>query len=61
MRFLIFHNTSNPVVIAKKRLKDASNDLMLAEFSLLRGLDHPNILRIFELYSDDKNYYLVTE
>lgn len=28
---------------------------------LLSRLDHPNILKLFELYEDSKYFYLVTE
>ena len=31
------------------------------EVSVLRSLDHPNILKLYEFYQDDKNYYLITE
>jgi len=31
------------------------------EVAVLRALDHPNILKLFEFYQDDKNYYLITE
>ena len=31
------------------------------EVSVLRALDHPNILKLYEFYQDDKNYYLITE
>jgi calcium-dependent protein kinase len=24
-------------------------------------IDHPNIVRLFEVFSDDQNYYLVSE
>jgi calcium-dependent protein kinase len=41
--------------------KVKQKDDMLKEFSILRELDHPNILKIFELYKDSKNYYMVTE
>ena len=34
---------------------------MLEEVSILRSLDHPNIVKLFELYQDKKYYYLVTE
>lgn len=34
---------------------------MLKEFDILRKMDHPNIVKLFELYQDKKNYYLVTE
>ena len=32
-----------------------------AEISILRKLDHPNILKLYEIFSDDKRFYLVTE
>ena len=32
-----------------------------AEIQILRKLDHPNILKLYEVFTDDKRYYLVTE
>lgn len=32
-----------------------------AELSILRKLDHPNIMKIYEVFEDKINYYLVTE
>jgi len=29
--------------------------------NILKNLDHPNILKLFELYQDTNNYFLVTE
>lgn len=34
---------------------------MFNEVALLKNMDHPNIVRLYELYQDDKNYFLVTE
>ena len=31
------------------------------EIELLRKLDHPNIVKLFEYFSDDDKYYLITE
>mmetsp|Transcript_5560 Transcript_5560/g.5074 ORF Transcript_5560/g.5074 Transcript_5560/m.5074 type:complete len:112 (+) Transcript_5560:163-498(+) len=31
------------------------------EISILRTLDHPNIVRLYEIYQDDLKYYLVQE
>ena len=28
---------------------------------ILKKLDHPNIVKLYELYQDDVNYYLITE
>jgi calcium-dependent protein kinase len=33
----------------------------LKEIEMLSQLDHPNIIKIFEYYSDDLNYYVITE
>mmetsp|Transcript_22576 Transcript_22576/g.22326 ORF Transcript_22576/g.22326 Transcript_22576/m.22326 type:complete len:469 (+) Transcript_22576:13-1419(+) len=49
-------------VIHKKTLKnDEERDAFFNEVSILRSLDHPNVLKIYEFYQDDKNYYLITE
>lgn len=29
--------------------------------NILKNLDHPHIVKLYELYEDQKNYYLVTE
>lgn len=31
------------------------------EIDILKNLDHPNIVRLFEVYEDEKHIYLVTE
>jgi len=33
----------------------------MREFQILKEMDHPNILRIHELFQDEKHYYLVSE
>jgi calcium-dependent protein kinase len=32
-----------------------------SEINILKRLDHPNILKLFEFFQDDMNYYIVTE
>lgn len=34
---------------------------VLSEFEILKSLDHPNIVRLHEMYSDEKNFYLISE
>lgn len=34
---------------------------MFAEMNILKDLDHPNIVKLYELFQDDDNYYLITE
>ncbi len=47
--------------IKKKSIIKEDEDRMFAEMNILKDLDHPNILKLFELYQDDTNYYLITE
>jgi calcium-dependent protein kinase len=28
---------------------------------VLKNLDHPNVMKLYEFYEDDKRYYMVTE
>ena len=34
---------------------------MLNEITTLRGLDHPNIVKIYEYFEDEKRFYIVTD
>ena len=34
---------------------------MFSEMNILKNLDHPHIVKLFELYQDTKHYYMVTE
>lgn len=45
--------------ISKKKVKNISQ--FEAEINILIKLDHPNILKLYEYFEDDKNYYLITE
>ena len=35
--------------------------MLFNEYNILRDVDHPNIIKIFELWEDDVYYYIVTE
>ena len=48
-------------LIKKKKVIHDKKHQMFYEFSLLKSIDHPHILRLYELFEDRKNYYLVTE
>ena len=48
------------VKIIRKDSLDAKEKLrFFSEIDILRQLDHPNIVRLFEIFQDDKRYYLV--
>eukprot|EP00330_Aristerostoma_sp_ATCC50986_P006776 CAMPEP_0114597122 /NCGR_PEP_ID=MMETSP0125-20121206/19359_1 /TAXON_ID=485358 ORGANISM="Aristerostoma sp., Strain ATCC 50986" /NCGR_SAMPLE_ID=MMETSP0125 /ASSEMBLY_ACC=CAM_ASM_000245 /LENGTH=62 /DNA_ID=CAMNT_0001801271 /DNA_START=434 /DNA_END=622 /DNA_ORIENTATION=- len=47
--------------IKKKAVVKEEEEKLFAEVSLLKGLDHPNIVKLYELYQDENNYYLITE
>ena len=45
--------------IPKNFQKD--NQEILREIDVLRSLDHPNVMKIYEFLEDEKNYYLIEE
>jgi len=49
-------------IIDKSRLiHDGDNDRILNEMKILTKLDHPNILKAFEVFEEEKFYYIVME
>ena len=46
-------------VVPKKKIKNM--DTFLQEIEILKRLDHPNVLKVYEYFIDDKNVYIVTE
>ncbi len=48
-------------VLSKTALGEAELERLHREIDILKIMDHPNIVRLFETYSDSKHYYLVTE
>jgi len=49
-------------VMAKKSLKKKDDiKLLMREVELLKSLDHPNIMKIFEFFEDDNHFYVVGE
>lgn len=45
----------------KSSLVKEEETKMFAEMNILKNLDQPNIVRLYELFQDDENYYLITE
>ena len=48
-------------VMRKDALDPKEKTRFFYEIEILKMLDHPNILKLYEIYQDDKRYYLVTE
>lgn len=46
-------------IIKKKTLKSESS--FLNEISIMQSLDHPNVLKYYECFEDEFNYYIVME
>lgn len=44
-----------------KRTSVTSDSDFLNEIGMLKSIDHPNVLKYFECYQDEFNYYIVTE
>lgn len=48
--------------IAKEKLNDPNDsESFVNEIKILQKLEHPNIIKIYELFEDDENFYIVTE
>jgi len=48
-------------IIRKSELNEAEQNRLQDEANILKLLDHPNIVRLYEIYNDPKRYYMVTE
>ena len=49
-------------IIPKKHLrKEIDHSIIIDEIRILKGLDHPNIMKLYEFYEDKKNFYLISE
>ena len=47
--------------IEKSKWCPEENQKILDEFNVLKGLDHPNILKMYELFEEDSHFYIVTD
>ena len=45
--------------VAKKKIKNMER--FKQEITILQKLDHPNVLKLYEYFEDDRNVYLITE
>lgn len=62
---LVIQNSTGLVramkTIAKSSLIKEDENRIFAELEILKELDHPHIIRLYELFQDEKHYYLITE
>eukprot|EP00825_Cyclidium_porcatum_P045113 TRINITY_DN6771_c0_g1_i3.p1 TRINITY_DN6771_c0_g1~~TRINITY_DN6771_c0_g1_i3.p1 ORF type:complete len:455 (+),score=106.20 TRINITY_DN6771_c0_g1_i3:263-1627(+) len=48
-------------MINKKKLSKSEENQFFDELNILKEIDHPNIVKVFEHYQDDKYHYLISE
>ena len=48
-------------IYTKAKMSANEHTSLKNEFNILTNLDHPSILKMHELYEDDKRYYIVTD
>jgi len=48
-------------VLRKSHMDEDEKRMLFNEINILKEIDHPNIVKMYEFFEDDKRYYLVTE
>jgi len=48
-------------VLRKSHMDDDEKKMLFNEINNLKDLDHPNILKMYEFFEDEKRYYIVTD
>ena len=48
-------------VLRKSHMDEDEKKMLFNEINNLKDLDHPNILKMYEFFEDDKRYYIVTD
>lgn len=48
-------------IINKKYIAEEDKQKLIKEIDILKQLDHPNIIKLYEFFQDEKRYFLVTE
>lgn len=49
------------VKVIAKHITHAENAKVIAEFDIIKNLDHPNILKLYALYESETHFFLVTD
>lgn len=47
--------------LSKKDLSDEDKEKLVEEVTILKNLDHPNIVKVLEFYQNHKYFFIVTE
>ena len=48
-------------VISKRKMSNDDADALKMEIDVLRQVDHPNIIKLHEVFEDKSHFYLVLE
>lgn len=48
-------------IINNDAINEEEKKRIVGEVEILKSLDHPNIIRVFEYFQDSRNFYIVTE
>ena len=48
-------------VLRKAHMDKDEKRMLINEMQILKNLDHPNILKMYEFFEDEKRYYIVTD
>ncbi len=48
-------------VLRKSHMDEDEKRMLFNEINILKELDHPNIVKMYEFFEDEKRYYIVTE
>ena len=48
-------------IIKRRDQGEVHKQKLIDEVEILKRLDHPNIIKIYEFYQDKKKFYIVTE
>lgn len=48
-------------IIKKTKMTPKEQKTLQTEINILKGMDHPNIVKIYEAYQDKRRYFIVTE
>ena len=48
-------------VIEKAKWNPKENEAVINEFNIVKDLDHPNLLKMYEMFEDSRHYYIITD